>query len=732
MAINLNSKNALAEAPTTPIEIELGRTSGKNLQDYFEVKGQDVVLIDRDSLKGNDLTIKSNISRFDDEGFLNPEGKDIDTDEFKYVFNLGDKNTLNIENVSMGSSSIANLYVNAKETILKDMNLYVNQSGSVINGDLSLSGTSLVDNDALKGSRVSVYGNDLIVNGNLNANNTFFEFGNPYATQNYSIKVAKNVNITNSKFSVNGTSFKDLLYKDTLLIQAQGFNKDISTSNTAEASYGKFASDYINIDKSQDTFQSIVLDDTLVDYNLKEVNCGSSKCLVADGKATDTLKDTLTQLKIDSAMLGKLIGEFSNPEDQEIKAQLEEQKTKLDEIIQKGENNPNLDKEVVKLYGLKEGSADYQAVLNLRGIADRLADQGLGLDLKSLSGVKLALNIKKDTDNTGKAISNLNSASNATNTTMNISNDVSIGQRVAMLNNPYGNYASRLSKLRFANTDMAGNYLDDYKNSIWANAFGGANIIDGDSGAIYGATIGGDRQINDSVLLGTYFTYASSKIKDNGLEQDSDNFQLGLYSTINIAPKWELGLRAYAQLSPTDQSNITTQGLATSDFTSKFFGLSANVGRVFDFSDNTLFIKPFAGVNYYLSYTPDYKENNALGGFNIDSMTNNSVSLELGAEFRKYMSESSYLFITPKIEQFIINSGDDYVANLSIGNAFFSNVKANDKKKTYGQIIVGGNVDINEKFSLNAGIGAKQILAGKVDSKNETYVSGQVGFKYRF
>lgn len=37
----------------------------------------------------------------------------------------------------------------------------------------------------------------------------------------------------------------------------------------------------------------------------------------------------------------------------------------------------------------------------------------------------------------------------------------------------------------------------------------------------------------------------------------------------------------------------------TQIISSKFLGLSANAGRVFDFSDNTLFIKPFAGVNYY-------------------------------------------------------------------------------------------------------------------------------------
>ncbi|ECP6361752.1 TPA: autotransporter outer membrane beta-barrel domain-containing protein [Campylobacter jejuni] len=736
MAVDLNSKNTLVKAQTTPTEIELGGISGKNLQDYFEVKGQDVVLINGDSLKGNDLTIKSNIPRFDDESFLNPDDKDIDTDEFKYVFDLGDKNTLNIENDGMESSYIANLYVNAKEIILKDMNLYVNQSGSVFNGDLSLSGTNLVEDDTQKGSRVSVYGNNLVVNGNLNADKTFFEFGNPYAVQNYSIKVANNANITNSKFSVNGTSFRDLFAKNTLLIQAQGFNKDISTSNTAGASYGKFASDYIHIDKNQDTFQSITLDKNLlnmelVDYNLKEVNCGSSKCLVANGTATEHLKNTLTQLKIDLKMLEKLIKQFNDNE--HIKKQLEDQKNKLNEIIQKGENNPNLDKEVVKLYNLKEGSAEYNAVLNLREIADKLVDQGLGLDLKSFSGVKLALQIKKDTDNTGKSVSNFNSASSAVNTTMNISNDVSIGSRVAMLNNPFGTYASKMNGLKFAalDSDMRPSYVNEYTNSVWANAFGGANIIDGDSGAMYGATVGVDKQANDDVLWGAYFTYANAKIKDNNLEQKSDNFQLGMYSTINIAPQWELNLKAYAQVSPTKQDNVQVDGAYNSDYTSKFLGLSANAGRVFDLSDNTLFIKPFAGVNYYFSYTPSHTENGAIAK-DIDSMKNNSVSVEVGAEFRKYMNENSYIFVTPKIEQFVINSGDDYTANLAVNNAFFTSVEANNKKKTYGQIIVGGNVDFTNQLSMNLGFGAKQILAGKVDNKNETYLSGQVGLKYKF
>lgn len=41
-------------------------------------------------------------------------------------------------------------------------------------------------------------------------------------------------------------------------------------------------------------------------------------------------------------------------------------------------------------------------------------------------------------------------------------------------------------------------------------------------------------------------------------------------------------------------------------------------------------------------------------------------------------------------------------------------------------------MDINDSISLNAGIGVKHLLRGKVDSKDETYLSGNVGVKYKF
>lgn len=337
----------------------------------------------------------------------------------------------------------------------------------------------------------------------------------------------------------------------------------------------------------------------------------------------------------------------------------------------------------------------------------------------------------KDTRDSARSATNFTDASSSMMTAINVSNDMAISSRIARANNPY----QSLSKEKFAasgttGTDGAYSYYETYNAAVWANAFGGANIIDGESGGLYGISIGVDGNVTDNVLLGIYATYANAELQDTLLSQESDNFQIGVYSQIKIAPTWELNLRAYGQLGQTDQRVSNIAGINTSDFDKKFFGISANVGKVFDM-DNGFFLKPFGGVNYYYSHTPSYTERGTILAQSVESNTNNSVSLELGLEARKYFSSSSYLFVTPKIEQYIINNGDDYVGRF-VGSSTSFSIAGEDKKKTYGQLVIGGNLEITDALSLNAGIGAKQILAGKVDSKNETYISGNVGIKYRF
>ncbi|ECL3324915.1 autotransporter outer membrane beta-barrel domain-containing protein [Campylobacter coli] len=733
---------------------EINLTQSSDVGNYFEENGKDINLKNPDKYKGQDLNIKM--------GVWDLPNDDYDSADYRLNIDIGKNNTLSFtHNNDQNPVYVTNLNATAKEVKTTDIVLQAS-APSVINGNLTMtsSGGGAITEDEKKGSGIILYnGNGAVegksANGSLTINGNFAADKTLFAAYGNFVKVNGTANLTNSNFGLMKRSYTDLEANNVVIVQAKDFNENIlKANNNAGALLLKFAGDYISTDvQGKDPLEAGTIIDIsdedkygdgekgLVDYKLSVQNCGGNKCLVINGGATAAAKDKLVQLQVDIDTIDKLLkNEFDSNQGEEweqAKETLKKQQAKIQTMLEEAKKNGGkIDDEkyidlVNKNLNLNLSANDKASILALRSITEQLGS--IGADLASREGVKLALDIKKDTDNTGKSVSNLNSASSAVNTTMNISNDVSIGSRVAMLNNPFGTYASKMNGLKFAalDSDMRPSYVNEYTNSVWANAFGGANIIDGDSGAMYGATVGVDKQANDDVLWGTYFTYANAKIKDNNLEQKSDNFQLGMYSTINIAPQWELNLKAYAQVSPTKQDNVQIDGAYNSDYTSKFLGLSANAGRVFDFSDNTLFIKPFAGVNYYFSYTPSHTENGAIAK-DIDSMKNNSVSVEVGAEFRKYMNENSYIFVTPKIEQFVINSGDDYTANLAVNNAFFTSVEANNKKKTYGQIIVGGNVDFTNQLSMNLGFGAKQILAGKVDNKNETYLSGQVGLKYKF
>ncbi|EAK2827628.1 autotransporter outer membrane beta-barrel domain-containing protein [Campylobacter coli] len=732
---------------------EINLAGSSDVGNYFEENGKDINLKNPDKYKGQDLSIKMGVWDLPD---------DYDSDDYRLNIDIGKNNTLSFtHNNGQNPVYVTNLNATAKEVKTTDIVLQA-FAPSVINGNLTMtsSGAETITEDEKKGSGIILYnGNGAVegksANGSLTINGNFTADKTLFAAYGNFVKVNGTANLTNSNFGLMKRSYTDLEANNVVIVQAKDFNENIlKANNNAGALLLKFAGDYISTDvQGKDPLEAATIIDIsdedkygdgekgLVDYKLSVQNCGGNKCLVINGGATAAAKDKLVQLQVDIDTIDKLLkNEFDSSQGEEweqAKETLKKQQAEIQTMLEEAKKNGGkIDDEkyidlVNKNSNLNLSANDKASILALRSITEQLGS--IGADLASREGVKLALDIKKDTDNTGKSVSNLNSASSAVNTTMNISNDVSIGSRVAMLNNPFGTYASKMNGLKFAalDSDMRPSYVNEYTNSVWANAFGGANIIDGDSGAMYGATVGVDKQANDDVLWGAYFTYANAKIKDNNLEQKSDNFQLGMYSTINVAPQWELNLKAYAQVSPTKQDNVQIDGAYNSDYTSKFLGLSANAGRVFDFSDNTLFIKPFAGVNYYFSYTPSHTENGAIAK-DIDSMKNNSVSVEVGAEFRKYMNENSYIFVTPKIEQFVINSGDDYTANLAVNNAFFTSVEANNKKKTYGQIIVGGNVDFTNQLSMNLGFGAKQILAGKVDNKNETYLSGQVGLKYKF
>lgn len=414
--------------------------------------------------------------------------------------------------------------------------------------------------------------------------------------------------------------------------------------------------------------------------------------------------------------------------DQQTLSELENRSAEYDRLIK--EVKAKVDALQAKIDGIANGTFKIQA--GQRGqIFASLAESSVGGKIAGtadyiFSDGRVVRDIEKAAQSNAG-----NSALNAPIGAINMSNDMAISNRLAKFSNPY-------STMGIGEKFAAGNGIASdstfaygarsYDNNIWANVIGGANIIDSNSGALYGVSVGYDRLVGEDTILGAYLTYANSEIKTSMVNQESDNLQLGLYAR-TLYGNSEFDFKGYAQFGWTDQDRFIAGTTNSSDFTRKFLGASGSYGYVFDMGSD-FYIKPLAGLNLYYSFTPDYNENGAYAQ-HVQSQSSFDASIEAGAEFRKYLSKESYIYATPKIEQYIITSGDDYTARF-LGSPTSFTINGSDKKKTYGSFIVGGDVNIKDQWAFTFSAGVKHLLSGKVNDESETYLSGNIGLKYQF
>lgn len=501
---------------------------------------------------------------------------------------------------------------------------------------------------------------------------------------------------------------KKLFIKTNLHEGIQGASKLVAArKDDVDAAEDAIKVIEVAIQKVDDTAKKQALEQAKKELEAKIESWETIANMNPDAKPEDIIKGLGKESKAGAAVIGSIVGNESL-----INGVLFSGEDAIGKINKNSENVGNI--KVAQSIAASLGSIN---------VADSAA-------LAEVVGALLNPNFLSDTFESAKSATSMSDTSSSVSTAINVANDMSIGNRVALYNNPYHqiNEAKRFAAL---DSDAAFDYYDSYKTSVWANVFGGTSIIDGNNGALFGLSAGIDGNLSDEFLLGAYVTYANAELKTDNVKQKGNNFQLGAYTQYKFAPNWELNAKASVQFGLTDQDRKVGDKMGTTDFTRTSAALNANVGRVILIA-NAFYIKPFAGFNYYYSYTPSYTETGlGLMGQKVKNQTNNSLSLEVGAEFRAYVNEGSYIYVTPKIEQFVANSTDEFIAGF-IGSTQTFTVQGDDKNKTYGQLILGGNFDVNDALSLNAGVGVKQILAGKVNDNNETFITGNVGLKYRF
>lgn len=517
----------------------------------------------------------------------------------------------------------------AKEVILnKDQTSLKANKAFNIKGNLTLNGSSPITNDNISNEELdrpsldvwNGYGEKdgyMNIQGNLNINNSFIGIHDANKKGGL-ISVDGDVNIKDSAIGISTNSVSNLGIKNYVAIKTTGsFNQDID-KNIITALYTKDITSML--ETSNLLPKNIFFEDTdlaqFTDYKLSVSNDGKS--LLISGGANENVRDLSKILKSEIDIRKEALDSFNNIKEDikrnenlensgfgtyqkpgyigddamleaiaQAEKELQEQIKKLEQQIQDIQDNGGKFNGGDLVENMKDVSLENKnlAVNMINSILDsKLNNDAIAALTLDTTGKNLNT-LTTNTKASAKAIVN-NAQNSSVNSSIGVANDLAIGTRIAKLSNPYQDKAL---VEKFATTHIAAlasdvyNYYGNssFNNSFWGNVFGGANIIDGDSGALYGFTLGADRKINDNALLGFYFTYADSTIKDGVMEQKSDNYQFGIYSLINPNDQWEINLRAYGQISPTDQSVMMLSDFSNANFDSKFFGLSANAGRIF-------------------------------------------------------------------------------------------------------------------------------------------------------
>lgn len=474
-----------------------------------------------------------------------------------------------------------------------------------------------------------------------------------------------------------------------------------------------------NIVVTAKSFDSAIDSSSL--QGLKVAN--DTKGMAADLKALETLKGTNgfvesnKETEFTTNTIDKLTQEQKN---REAAAKITSNTVAAQELGGGGVNSDIL----LSAYGSTAGF----------GARDKDTAAAIGLDMVQNGGQGIVADIKEG----ASSAANMSSSTSSVINTMNLSNDMAISGRIAQANNPYGNLAQGFAGYEYAavSGDLPLYYANNgYKNGFWANAIGGLNKVEGEGGTLVGLSLGFDKQL-ENTLVGFYLSYAMAGLNDKIVEQGADNIQVGVYTSFNQRDI-EVNVKAYGQVAVTETTAKRGAGEAEAKFTRLYGGVSANVGFIFALNNNKTFIKPYVGENYYYAHTPAYEESlQSDAALSVKSANNHALSFDVGVDLRQYFNENSFMYLTPSIERYVVNAGGDYTAGF-IGSDTTFTIEGKSKTKTYGQVLVGGNIALSDKLNVNLGLGVKKILNGQIERANgdkvdEMYLSGNLGVKYRF
>lgn len=661
--------------------------------------------------------------------------------------------------VYANSENALGFTISAKELLLSpylaSASMTISQP-STINANLTLQDGSSLE---VRTGIMKIYDNNLeqtmTFNGILNLNGNLSTQGAQISNvaggvNRGRIIVSGKSNIANTRFSIISNDFQGNTQTKVLVLSSNG-GITLGGGNTAS-----FSGIHRDITMLEKTYDFEVLDKNskkrgaIIGYGgdifgaklrLERNNLYAMKAV--GEKTLKELKSALIDMdigaieaelfQIEAAEWAGIDSGYSQSEKtklQELKARLESLKTQVEK-----QTDTQIAKEYNEKYGNQAGDILLSALQSKNQDIKDSAGAIIGSDLffgYAKGAIQENLNTAKQTLQ--------NSYYDSAITAQNMQTQMAILERVSRFSNPFQNIRYALNTAKASVEDSASKndalsqalttnayFRENLQNNFWANVFGGANIIGQNSGALYGINAGYDRALGVH-FVGGYISYAYSTIKDTNITQNSNNLQFGGYARL-VFGKNEVDIKAFGQVATTKQNRYVVSTQNEADFARGFVGVSGTYGYIF--TPHKMFVaKPLIGLNLYYNHTPKYSEKGDLA-LEINAINSVNMSLDFGADLRGYWNADSFFYITPKFEQYVLAKGGDFVSAF-VGSPTTFSISSTPPLKTYFQVIVGTDIGVYQGLAITLSAGVKQIIAGKIQDKNETFVSGNVGVRYRF
>ncbi|AQW81888.1 autotransporter domain protein [Campylobacter pinnipediorum subsp. pinnipediorum] len=454
------------------------------------------------------------------------------------------------------------------------------------------------------------------------------------------------------------------------------------------------------------------LDDKITQQEKKIVE--QEKKIVEQQEVVDKAEKAL-KAKDNPEERAKIIADFNK----ELDAKLNQAKKERAEAISSDKN-------------LELNKDEAQTVLSLLSVTNNEEVNNLLLKTEAEDIAILAKNINSSLEEVSKEFKD-----NKTVDTLLSSVGSAINSRLAKLSNPLNDdlalaYAIKnLSDNKFAdNGDTLSSVVKEYTNrfnydsNLWGNIMGGKAKLKSQANTnTYGFMLGYDKAF-DNMIIGGYAGYTNAKSSSDTLTTKSDNYHFGAYTRMYIEQNEIDAKVSYGKGKNKLDRKVTIDSDfdANAKYNSKFFNTSIDYGYIFDINNNS-FMKPMIGLEYSHINTKGFKETGKVP-VSFKGSTIKTLSAKAAVEFRTYIANGNFLYITPGIQRELTKSMKD--TELAFVNST-ENIKYASKKdkNTFFTLKTGAEMKLTDNLSTNINFGVK------AKSKQQHY-NGTIGLSYKF